>query len=218
MQRSRNVPIHGNRYRVGAKFDELTFTRLVYCFCQGIGTGLAARSTGLSVKTVRSLYIALRQRLLKPAFNRWHGTNRKFIALSDPTHERALHTGYFEALAQCAGHRTCVRNWRLGNRKCRQCRQCPLGPLFSVARRAEAYTVIDTVHDFYERLSIRGEKGADFVTLFRERLIHTTTIATVHNRSRMLESGFFDPDERSFLCGGTLLDALLIDLAAEPLA
>ncbi|GEM_PF-5743325 len=55
------------------------------------------------------------------------------------------------------------------------------------------------------------------VVLFRERLIHTTVIGTVQNHSKTLPSGLFDPNERSFLCGGTLLDALLMDLANVPL-
>jgi hypothetical protein len=210
-------PVRGNRYKVGAKFDEAAFAKLTYCFCQGISPDITARSAKLSAKTVRSLYLALRQRLLKPAFNRWHGAYRKFITLPSRKHEAALLSAYFTTLAQCSGNQTCARNWRLGNRKRRQCRECPLAGLYSDERRAEAYTVIDTVQDFYARLGIRGEKGEDPAQLFRERLIHTTTIATVHNHSRKLPNGFFDPNEGSFLCGGTLLETILADLEAEPL-
>jgi hypothetical protein len=211
------VSNRGNRYKPSAKFDEATLAQLVYCFCQGIGIGVAARSTGLSMKTVRGVYLALRKRLLKPAFNRWHGAYRRFLSLPHPEQEDALRAVYLATLAECAGDRHCARNWRLGNRERRECRECPLARFSSQERRAEAYTIIDTVHDFYERLGIRGEKGEEPLTLFRERLIHTTTVATLQNHSRKLPSGFFDPEERLFLCGGSLLAALLADLEAEPL-
>lgn len=53
----------GNQFRAGARFDETALMRLVYCFCQGIGTEVAARSTGLTPKTARGVYLALRKRL-----------------------------------------------------------------------------------------------------------------------------------------------------------
>lgn len=39
--------------------QETAFLRLIYCFCQGISLAVTARSTGLSVKTVRRHYLAL---------------------------------------------------------------------------------------------------------------------------------------------------------------
>lgn len=206
-----------NQFVRNARFDEPTLMRLAYCFCQGIGLEVAARSSGLSRKTIRGIYIDLRKRLLKPAFNRWHGTNRRFLKLPGPAYEVLVRAVYFDTLARCAGNETCARNFRLGNRKRRQCRACPLADTASDERRAEAYTVIDTVHDFYERLGIRGEKDVSPVLLFRERLIHTTVVATVQNHSRTLANGFFDPTDRGFLSGGTLLDVLLTDLADDPL-
>ncbi len=122
--------------------------RLVYCFCQGIGIAIAARSTGLSTKTVRSVYLALRQRLLKPAFDRWHGTNRMMLRLLGPEYEVMVRAGYFDLLARCAGNENCARNFRLGNRKERRCRRCPLAAVWQDDLLAEVYTVIDTVHLF----------------------------------------------------------------------
>lgn len=203
------APPRDNRFRARRKIDEVTFVRLAYCFCQGVPLKIAARSTGLSVKTVRGLYLDLRKRLLAPAFNRWHGTNRRFLTLPGPAHEAALRAIYFDMLARCAGNETCARNYRLGNRKHRQCRNCPVAEQLSDERRAEAYTVIDTVHDFYERLGMRGEKDMLPTLLFRERLIHTTVVATVQNHSRKLRNGFFDPKERGFLSGGVLMATLI---------
>lgn len=215
MTKQAGAPPRGNPFRARAKFDEATLMRLVYCFCQGVPLKIAARTTGLSVKTVRGVYLDLRKRLLKPAFNRWHGTNRRFLKLPGPEHEAALRVAYFDMLARCAGNETCARNYRLGNRKSRQCRNCPLAEQASDERRADAYSVIDTVHEFYERLGIRGEKDIPPILLFRERLIHTTVVATVQNHSRTLANGFFDPNERTFLSGGALLDAVLTDLEQD---
>ncbi|MBE9188647.1 hypothetical protein IQ270_29465 [Microcoleus sp. LEGE 07076] len=192
--------------------------RLVYCFCQGIGTKVAARNTGLSVKTVRGLYIALRERLRKPAFNRWHGLNRMLTSVSVPEHELIIRAEYFETLAACGLNETCRRNFRLGNRKARQCRACPLALVYSNERRTEAFMVIDAVHDFYERIGIRGEKDRPGPLLFRDRLIHTTVAGTVHAHSRKRANGFFDPEDRSFLSGGALLHLLVEDLANFPLS
>lgn len=213
----RGVVEGDNQFKPGAKFDEIALMRLAYCFCQGIGTKVAARNTGISVKTVRGLYITLRERLRKPAFNRWHGLNRMLTSVSVPEHELIIRTEYFETLAACGLNETCRRNFRLGNRKSRQCRACPLAFVYSDARRTEAYTVIDAVHDFYERLGIRGEKNRLPVLLFRERLIHATIVGTVQAVSRKRANGFFDPEEKTFLSGGTLLDMLLSDLSADPI-
>lgn len=217
MAKGAGSPPRGNQFRGRAKFDEATLMRLVYCFCQGVPLKITARSTGLSVKTVRILYLELRKRLLKPAFNRWHGTSNRFLKLPGPEYEAAVRVLYFDTLARCANNESCARNYRLGNRKRRQCRNCPLEEVASEERRADAYTVIDTVHTFYERLGIRGEKGVEATVLFRERLIHTTVVATIQNHSRTLPNGFFDPNEREFLSGGALLDTMLSDLAEEPL-
>lgn len=217
MAKQAGAPPRGNQFRARAKFDEPTLMRLVYCFCQGVPLKIAARSTALSVKTVRGLYLDLRKRLLKPAFNRWHGTANRFLKLPGPEYEAALRVAYFDMLARCAGNETCARNYRLGNRKSRQCRNCPLAEVVSDERRTDAYTVIDTVHEFYERLGLRGEKGVPSTLLFRERLIHTAVVATVQNHSRTLPNGFFDPNERAFMSGGTLLDILLMAIAEEPL-
>lgn len=207
-------PPRGNRLRARAKYDEATFVRLVYFFCNGVPIKIAARNTALSAKTVRSVYIDLRKRLLEPAFNRWHGTSQRLLALTAPDEEFAARTLYLDALARCAGNESCARNYRLGNRKKRQCRTCPLAAANSDEPRAEAYAVIDAVHDFYERLGIRGEKDIPPAILFRERLIHTAVIGTVHANSRRLQSGFFDPSEETFTSGGPLLRLFFANLTA----
>ncbi|WP_244459729.1 hypothetical protein [Roseomonas fluvialis] len=138
-------------------------------------------------------------------------------SIAQPEHERIIRMEYFETLAVCGMNETCRRNFRLGNRKARQCRACPLARVYSDERRAEAYAVIDAVHDFYERIGIRGEKERLAVLMFRERLIHATVMGTVQAHSRKRTNGFFDPEEQSFLSGGALLNMILNDLSIDPL-
>lgn len=204
----------GDKIGVALPDQEAAFLRLIYCFCQGISLAVTARSTGLSVKTVRRHYLALRALLLRPAFNRWHGTNIRLLRLDDPELELAVRLSFFGRIAECALNAHCARNHRLGNRKSRQCRACPLADRVSDERRAEAYLMIDTVHLFYETLGLRGEKAMNPVLLFRERLIHTTVIGTVHTHSRKLANGFFDPTDTGFLSGAVLMDRL-IEASAE---
>lgn len=193
------------------KANEIAFMRLVYCFCQGISLAVAARNTGLSQKTVRKHYLALRALLVRPAFNRWHGTNLRLLRLSKPEQQAMVRLVFFDRLAACAQNAHCARNHRLGNRKARQCRACPLKGQLSPERIADAHLMIDTVHAFYETLGIRGEKRMNPVLLFRERLIHTTVIGTVHTHSRKLPNGFFDPADTGFLSGARLMDALMAE-------
>ena len=206
-----------NQFSKSAKVDEVTMIRLVYNFCQGVSVNATAKSNELTAKTVRGVYIALRSRLLHPDFNRWHGSEARFVNLPNPADEFAWRTLFLDKLATCAANTTCARNYRLGNRKARQCRACPLADAGSDRQRHNAYTVIDHVRDFYKRLGIRGEKDIAPTLLFRERLIHTTTVGTVQSNSRKLTNGMFDPNEREFLSGGTLLDMLLSNLADDPL-
>lgn len=196
------------RLRPGARYDDATFIRLVYFFCNGLPVRLTAKLTGLTPKTVRGVYLELRARLLEPQFNRWHATNGRLVDLPEVGGEAIIRAGFFFVLAQCANNETCARNWRLGNRKKRQCRSCPLADVYRDNDRAAAHTVIDTVHQFYERIGIRGEKEGNSVLLFRERLVHMTVVATARANSVIMANGLASPKDRGFLSASTLVSAL----------
>ncbi|MCA1241464.1 hypothetical protein LC092_03325 [Stappia stellulata] len=192
--------------------------RLIYMFAQGISIEITARSTRLSKKTVRTVFLKLRDRLTRPVFNRWHGTHRRLLKLVDPGHEALVRVTFFDVLAECYFNQTCHRNWTLGNRKARQCRSCPLPGKFQTDQtKADALALIDAVHELYRRLGLRLEKGHDPVRLFRLRLLHTTVVGTVLNHSRKLQTGLLDPTDMSYLACGSLIDVFLTDLANDPL-
>lgn len=210
-----------NQFRRAAKIDETVLLRLAFCFCQGISVAAAARSVGLSAKSVRSLYLDFRQRLTKPKFNRWHAAYQRLPGAVSLDQEVLVRVAFIDVLADCYLNTTCHRNFSLGNRKTRLCRACLLPKRFASPDRVdEALAVIDSVHAFYGTLGIKGESSRDPVSLFRLRLIHTATIATARTESGPLHIGAtpgeMDPSNAPFRSVWRLLDILLTDLADQP--
>lgn len=218
MEKSAASAITANQFSRSAKIDESQIIRLVYYFCNGLPVAAAARGAAVTVKTAREHYIALRGRLTDPKFGRWHGAHVQATNLDPEIMAELVKPAFFDVLAQCHANEKCAQNYRLGYRKQRLCRVCPLdGKFTSGERLAEALMLIDTVRAFYETLGIRGEKARDPVSLFRERMIHTVTIATALANSKTRGDGLKNPVQKDFLSLGTLLDMLLEDLAARPL-
>jgi len=175
--------------REGSKIDLQTLIRCAYNFAAGLPLDECARLTGLPRKTVREITLEFRECLLKPEFNAWHQSNRMLVHLPDSEQEALVRASFFDVMAECYGHATCYRNFKLGNRKNRQCRTCPLAGKFTdEARVKEALEAIDAVHAFYAVLGLRGEKDLDPVSLFRRRLIHTVTIMTARENTKGLAS------------------------------
>jgi hypothetical protein len=199
-----------NPIRKHAKLGEAATIRLIYSFCAGVSVDAAAKAAGISAKTVRSQYVALRGLLTQPAFNRWHGLKRALLDVADPEVEALIKTAFLDVLADCYFNAACYRNYHLGNRKSRRCRSCRIPTKFASDDSADAaIAVVDEVRSLYARLGIRGESQTDALRLFRERLIHTAAIATARAHSRQLANGLPDPSDMSDLAVGNLLDRLL---------
>lgn len=199
-----------NSLRKHAKLGEAETIQLIYCFCAGVSVDAAAAAASTTNKTVRSHYIALRDLLTQPAFNRWHGLKRTLLNVADPEIEALIKAAFVDVLAECYFNATCHRNYRLGNRQSRRCRTCPIPTKFTSDESADAaIAVVDEVRSFYARLGIRGESQADPLRLFRARLIHTVAVTTARNHSKHLPNGLPDPSDMSDLAIGNLLDRLL---------
>lgn len=200
-----------------AKADLVTRLIVVRGFCLGLSVKGAAKASSLSEKSVREMYLDLRQRLLKPLFNKWHHAFQHLVRVQSEDIEEAIRDAFYDTLSQCYFDPSCYRNFAAGNRKVRLCRSCPLpGRLSSEARVAEALSLIDAVRSLYQRLGITAEHGIDRVTLFKLRLIHTATLIVVATETRRLPSGAYDPEHRAFRSYRTLFDALLADLIDDP--
>jgi len=198
-----------HRLRSHGKLSDTTFAQIVYFFCNGVPVKQAGEWTKVTPKTVRSIYLELRTELLRPEFNRWHPTNGRPVDIAEPGHEAIIRAGFFYVNSLCANNETCARNWRLGNRKSRQCRNCPLSTVYDDDGRRKVYEVVDALHDFYERLGIRGDTKGNSITIFQERLVHMTVVLSVLANSRRLESGLTDLKERGELCAGELFRRLV---------
>lgn len=211
-----------NQFRRDAKIDETALLRLAFAFCRGISVAAAADEAGVSPKSARALYLGFRQHLTRPKFNRWHAAYQRLPWATSIDQETLVRVAFVEVLAACYFDATCRRNFTLGNRKARLCRACPLPQRFtSAARIDEALAVVDAVHAFYAALGIKGESSRDPISLFRLRLIHTTTIATARAASGPLRPPIpvtaINPDTAPFQSVWRLLDVLLDDLAEGPL-
>eukprot|EP00752_Nemacystus_decipiens_P000231 g231.t1 len=199
-----------NRLRKAAKLSEAQSVQLAYGFCAGISVKAIAASSGVTTKTARAEYIALRPLLLRPAFNKWHGLKRALLTVSDSETEALIKASFIDELAACHLNTTCYRNFRLGNRKARQCRTCPLEGKFAAREStAAAIGVADEVTRFYARLGIRGESKADPLRLFRQRLAHTTAVTWALAHSKRLPTGLPSPVDDGEYSVGQLLDRLL---------
>ena len=210
---SRYTPV--SAFRRHPKIDDQALIRLVYAFCQGASIDAAAKSLGLSRKTVRAEYLDLRSRLKKPAFRRWHGHNRALYWHVEPEADRLLRWTFIDVLAECYGNETCYRVFRRGNRQERVCRSCPVPPKFrSLEAAGEAVAMVDTIRTFYARLGLR-EPDAGKPRIFGERLIHSSVIAAVHENTKRLPNGLLDPSDQGYLAIGQLLLMLMDDLAAD---
>lgn len=204
--------------RLHSKVDDPSLVIVVRGFCLGLSVATTARQSGVGEKTTRGLYQSLRARLTKPAFNKWHHGGNRLVRVSSTEIEDAVRDAFFDTLSQCHGNRTCRRNWTAGNRKTRLCRACPIPDrLRDEANVPLALETVDTVHAFYDRLGIKGERGVDRVTLFKLRLLHTATIITM-SEGTPWKSGRMDLAYRDFTSFRTLFETMIAELLENPLA
>lgn len=208
---SRYVP--KNPLRKDAKLDVAALVQSVDAFSHGIGVNVAAKAIGTSRKTVRGLYLEFRGHLQEPEFARWHRVNLMFPAIPALEQQVLVKAALFDLLAECHAQEACYRNYQAGRRASPVCRSCPLHGKFRTQERLEeAISLVHTVRDFYRRLNIHQEAGADPVALFRLRLIHTVTIATVVAHSRRKPSGHMLAAPKDFLSFGTFRELLVAKL------
>lgn len=207
-----------SQFSRAAKIDDAAIIQLVYGFCQGMSLEQAAILTGLSRKSVRAYYQALRERLTKPKFNRWHSANALLLDVPDGEQTALVKAAFFDLMAACHDNAKCFENYSAGKRKSRQCRACPLtGKYANDSALLEAYEMIDAMRSFYRQLGMRKERGFDPVQLFRLRFIHTVTVTTALQNSKSRVDGLADPQDKGFLSVSTLLDVMLEELAEQPL-
>lgn len=204
------MPKPRKRLRAHSKFGNQTFYSLAYYFCAGVPLKDAASATGLTPKTVRAVFLDFRKKLLRPEFRRWHYTaSLQKPSSGDPAGELGPKIGYYDFLAQCAFNETCIRNYRLGNRKSRECRSCPLRPYATDEQLAYQFNMFEAIRMFYEQVGIRGEKEKLLGLLLKERMIHTFVVNVSIANSKKLPNGLCAPLDKGFRSCGTLVSLLM---------
>lgn len=175
----------------------------------------AAKILKLSRKSVRAHYLSLRTRLTRPSFRRWHRVYSSLPNFSDSETEHRIIGGVIEIMAVCY-YSGCYDNYSKGNRKNRICRTCPLPHAFrECSNTLNAIEAIDEIRAVYKSLCIRGERKPDKLTIFFERFIHVSVMASIAQHSKLLRCGLLDPSDLDYLGGGTLLMTLMDNLAND---
>lgn len=191
--------------------------RLVFEFCQSTPVKYAAINAGTSERTARQTYLELRERLLRPAFNRWH-RNNAYRPAAGAAKSHGARVALLTAKGECLANATCVRNHRAGNRKSRECLSCPISTLVSSKKlRSRHLAHIDLIHSFYEALGIRGERHLSAFDRFHLRETHFIVFLVAHANTRRVPSGYMDTNQETFLSAGTLLKTMLSELLERPL-
>lgn len=202
-------------FRRHPKIDDQVLIQLIYYFCNGVSVKAVAGALDLSRKSVRAHFLELRARLKKPKFSRWHAAYSVIGTVGDPERERLIKGIVLEALAACH-YSGCTKNYANGNRKNRICRTCPLPHAFRQSQKVtESIGVVDEVAAFYKRLGVRSDEKPDKLSVFFERLIHTSVITSVRENSKRHSNGLLDPSDYDFQAAGTLITILMDDLADD---
>lgn len=205
-----NARSPANPLRRHAKLGLAETVQVVDLFAHGIGVNTASRLIGTSRKTMRGLYLDLRDRLADPLFARWHRANAALVSLTGTGEIALVKAVMMELLAECHAHDICYRNYRAGRRASTICRACPLHGKFGTPEKdSSAAEAVNSLRAFYHGLDIYGEDGIDPVVLFRRRLIHMATIATVLQNSRRVSTLRMGPKEKTFLSFGTFREMLI---------
>lgn len=183
-------------------------------FAHGIKVDTAAKAIGTSRKTMRGLYLEFRSVLVDPVFARWHQINALVPSVTSADQLVLVKSALFDLMAECHANEACYRNLKAGRRQDQVCRSCPLrGKLTSPEAVEGAVSLVHIVRDFYRQLGIHQEPERDTVSLFRQRLIHTATIAAVQRNSRKRTNGQMLASEKGYLSFGEFRVVLLVSIA-----
>lgn len=196
-----------------SKIDLQITLLIVRSFAYGLSVKKAASASGVTEKSVRGLYLQLRERLQEPDFAQWHKANRRLLFITDNNVEEAIRADFFEALSQCYSSTNCFRNYRDGKRKNRLCRKCTL-PDYLTDKEVvtEAIEFNDSIRAFYNNIGIAAEDVSD-PHIFKQRVIHTVVIASAARETPRMANGGFDYTSNKALSFRILFETTVANLA-----
>ena len=196
--------------------DEAVRT-ILWGFACGAPKADIAAAAGISAKAAQSVILALRRRLLEPAFYRWNGPGDLFITRDVPYRD-IVDRAVFGVIGACYFNKRCVSNYRQERRASRVCRGCPLTALFEdrpTLERTAAF--VDVIHAFYAHLGIGGERRDDRTMTARLRWHHTMIVRRAVEVSRKTPENTPDFNDARPRTARTLYETLLASLLRDPL-
>lgn len=200
-----------------SKIPDAAIRNIVWGFASGAPKAEVAERAGVTAKAAQSVMLALRERLLEPAFYRWNEPGDLFISRDVPfrdTVERVV----FEVLAACYFNKRCFSNYRQGRRTAQLCRSCTVPVLFEdTPTQDRALGFIDTIHDFYTHLGIGGERRKDLSRVVHLRWQHTMMVGRATAASGKMPDGSAAFDDERPGTARVLYETLLASLTREPL-
>lgn len=200
-----------------SKIPDEAVRSIAWGFASGAPITQVASSAGVTAKAAQSVILALRERLLEPAFYRWNEPGDLFVTRDLHFRETAERV-VFEVLTVCYFNKRCFSNYRQGRRAGRLCRSCNIPVLFEDAPTQQLILgFIDTIHDFYANLGIGGERGEDRTRIVRLRWHHTMIVGRATAASRKTPGNTADFDDDRPDTARVLYETLLASLTREPL-
>lgn len=195
-----------------SKLSDDAVRTIIGGFAYGLPKTEISEQVGIGPKAVQSVLLALRPRLLLPAFHRWVDPG-DYYAVFDVPYQDIVERAVYRQFALCYFNKRCLSNYRQGRRANRQCRACPMAALLEDKESIErGFRFLDRIHAFYDHIGIGGERGDDRGLILRLRWTHTMTVQLALGHNQLYATG--EPDNTS----PAHLQAALIDsLEKEPL-
>ncbi|MGD1923368.1 MAG: hypothetical protein ACFB03_04155 [Paracoccaceae bacterium] len=201
----------------GSRIEDETATQIVWGFACGAPVGDIAWLTSTSVKTVRQIVLALRHRLVRPAFNLWNPPGETFVLYDWGETQAISEQAIYAVFARCYFNKRCASNFIQGRRTARICSDCAILSATEDPELSQlAVDFLDYIRAFYQHLGIGGERSDNQAEVVRLRWRHTLITLRAKEASKLTNGipEFDDPAEQS--CRA-LHDRLIADLQSDPL-
>ncbi|WMS43114.1 hypothetical protein RDV64_01535 [Acuticoccus sp. MNP-M23] len=201
----------------GIRIADDSSQRIVRGFAYGEPMTGLAKEAGVSRKSVISITLALRPRLLAPPFFRWHSPGDLF-STHRLNYEEVVTRAVYGVISLCYENKRCRSNFVQGRRQDRICRGCPITAIFEdeeALRHAVDFN--DTIADFYRRLGIGGERGEDRTLIMKQRWSHTMIVGRAMTASGELEPTIPQSGEGPSHDAAKLHEVLIEELRQDPL-
>lgn len=217
------IAANATMFRHSAKISYLSMLNIIMSFAHGASITDAARAANVHRDTVRDIFAALRDRLVKPRFKKWvqSAYASPYLRNEDDAAQMAEARA---ALFQCHENTGCQKRYSAGRRKSRVCQTCPIKTYVARHDAEPDYAsalveLVDNLRQFYQLLGWKesAKSGHDKRAIFDKRFLHYEVYSTAVVNSTFDDNDKVTSDEDDFLSIRHLAKELTEDLKEEPL-